>query len=138
MTSAGVGLMNTNEEYWQRLLEALEVLAAEWEQRGDTAAENENKALAMGTKPLAEQYRAVARANWDAAEELRSAISAYFEAGMRVSYFYASMRRTGTLLAGPRAGEPRWQVQRDGFGGWVDQADPSSIRILVEHTVGGS
>jgi hypothetical protein len=98
------------------LFQDLERLAEEWSQAANTHEHNE----------------LLARTYHDVAEDLRTAIAAYFEPELRVTYIYANTWRHGTLLTRPNKNNGHWQVQRDGFGGQVDQVVPGPNTIRVE------
>jgi hypothetical protein len=70
----------------------------------------------------------------DLAEDIRSVVVMYLEPELKVRYVYANEWRTGTLLTRPNRDNPCWQIQRSGFGGWVDQVlpSPNTIRINWE------
>jgi hypothetical protein len=69
------------------------------------------------------------------AEDLRTVIAEYFTPGLHVRYHYAAEWKTGVLLTRPSKDRPYWQVQRSGFGGYVDQVmpGPDTIRIYVDN-----
>lgn len=68
------------------------------------------------------------------AKDLRTAIAGYLMPGLFVRYHYAAEWRTGVLLTRPSKDRPYWQIQRSGFGGYVDQVTPGpdTIRIYVD------
>jgi len=115
---------------WSKLLQTLEALADRWESLGNTTQDTVTTSRSRGDSESASRQHTLARAYWTNAKELRATLVPYFRSELRVRYYYANEWRTGALLLPPKEDNPCWQVQRDGFGGWVDHVDPDLIRVL--------
>jgi hypothetical protein len=96
---------NKQEEVCPNLLHELEILAVRWTN--------------LGLHQMS--------------EELRTVLAGHLRPGLKVRYYYASEWRIGVLLTRPGKDNPCWQIQRNGFGGWVDQVrpGPNTIRVYI-------
>ena len=117
-----------------KILHELEQLADRWEQLGNQAADRYAESKDKNLHSLAQLHHGKRRTYRNAAEDLRATVIDYLEPGSKVRYHYANEWRTGSLLTRPNKDNPCYQIQRNGFGGWVDQVQPGpdNIRVYVE------